>query len=143
MSYRIGFCLREVDGYVTIMEAISADDRSSSWLQPMKELSTQICAIAKEYVDEMSEERCLMFANMSEETDEWIQELDDPFGLDTADEFAFGYERLQEALGSGICHELFVVAFIDFARARYGLDLVPHMREAEQAATMIEWSPTP
>jgi hypothetical protein len=123
------------------MEAISADDISSSWLEPMKELSAQIRAIAKEYVDEMPKELCLTFVNMSEDTDEWIQELDDPFGLDNADELAFGYERLQEALDSGICHEMFVLSFIDFARVKYGLDLVPHMRGAECAESMCEWSP--
>lgn len=141
MSYRIGFCLREVDGLPTIMEGISADDISSSWLEPMKELSAQIRASAKEYVDEMPKKNCLTFAAMSEDTDEWIQELDDPFDLvDGADKLAFGCERSQEALGYGICHKLFTLAFVGFARLKYGADLVPFLSEERY---LSEWSPTP
>lgn len=117
----LGFTIKEFGGKRMIHEYLRRDPMVTG-NYPLEELSFMIRARVREFVKGLSKTACLEFLGISTDTDEWISDVEDPFGLDIDQNFSQAERKwYEDARASGICHTFFIEVFQDLAREKYKL----------------------
>ena len=125
MTYTSGYAIGNFEGSPIIVDVVFADDGSIHSFGEVGDLTGRIEERVKEFVDGLSRESCLALFEVSKETDEWIDEIEDPFGIDLAedlDDLPDGERKwYQEVVTTGVCHTFFKKVFNELAGQKYGL----------------------
>lgn len=122
MSSKEGFFVYPLEGSLTIFERIE-DDKDCTDI-PLEELSEMIRDRVKEFVDGLPKERALFFYSLSVDNTDWVDEVEDPFGLDGgyhSSEESQRWRWYKEARSTGVCHTLFSLVFNFLVTEKYKL----------------------